>query len=230
MRGDNSAQTASSFQNRLSVGPACQSNHHAGHERISGANRVLDDHFRSRNANEGAPIPQRRTRCAMVTQIRGVFVASERAAQAPCEAASLPLDRRMATPITVGNAERRRMVELAQLSRKQQKRLVSASPWAQRVRRCGIGHPRLRSGSESGRQGHGWRGDAFMAGVMVGLTRGADTQTVLETACRLGAIVASHDGATPLLPQEMIQEFRANLKAGERSADSRSVEPVASVV
>ena len=66
-------------------------------------------------------------------------------------------------------------------------------------------------------------GDAFMAGVMVGLTRGADTRTVLKTACRLGAIVASHDGATPLLPQEMIQEFRANLKAGERSPDSRSV-------
>jgi fructokinase len=66
-------------------------------------------------------------------------------------------------------------------------------------------------------------GDAFMAGVMVGLTRGADTQTVLETACRLGAIVASHDGATPLLPQAMIQEFRANLKAGERSPDSRNV-------
>ena len=66
-------------------------------------------------------------------------------------------------------------------------------------------------------------GDAFMAGVMVGLTRGADTQTVLETACRLGAIVASHDGATPLLPQEMIQEFRANLKAGERSPGSRNV-------
>ena len=66
-------------------------------------------------------------------------------------------------------------------------------------------------------------GDAFMAGVMIGLTRGAEAQTVLETACRLGAIVASHDGATPLLPEEMIQEFRANLKAGERSPDSRSV-------
>src|SRR6476646_552085 len=51
-------------------------------------------------------------------------------------------------------------------------------------------------------------GDAFMAGLMVGLTRGADTQTVLETACRLGAIVASHDGATPLLPPEIIQKFR----------------------
>jgi fructokinase len=59
-------------------------------------------------------------------------------------------------------------------------------------------------------------GDAFMAGLMVGLTRGAGTQTVLDTACRLGAIVASHDGATPLLPPEVIQEFRANLKAGER--------------
>jgi len=65
-------------------------------------------------------------------------------------------------------------------------------------------------------------GDAFMAGLMVGLTHGADTQTVLETACRLGAIVASHDGATPLLPQEMIQEFRASLKAPERLPESSS--------
>jgi len=56
-------------------------------------------------------------------------------------------------------------------------------------------------------------GDAFMAGLIVGLTRGADPQTVLETACRLGAIVASHDGATPLLPEALIREFRANLKA-----------------
>jgi fructokinase len=56
-------------------------------------------------------------------------------------------------------------------------------------------------------------GDAFMAGLIVGLTRGADPQTVLSTACRLGAIVASHDGAIPLLPQALIQEFRTNLKA-----------------
>jgi fructokinase len=55
-------------------------------------------------------------------------------------------------------------------------------------------------------------GDAFMAGLMVGLTRGADTKTVVETACRLGAIVASHDGATPLLRQEIIKDFRSNLK------------------
>jgi sugar/nucleoside kinase (ribokinase family) len=52
-----------------------------------------------------------------------------------------------------------------------------------------------------------------MAGLMVGLTRQVDTRVVLETACRLGAIVASHDGATPLLPQELIQDFRAKLKA-----------------
>ena len=65
-------------------------------------------------------------------------------------------------------------------------------------------------------------GDAFMAGLMVGLTGGTASQTVLETACRLGAFVASHDGATPLLPPEMIQLFRASLKAGERPLDSRS--------
>jgi fructokinase len=54
-------------------------------------------------------------------------------------------------------------------------------------------------------------GDSFMAGLMIGLTRGTDSQTVLETACRIGAVVASHDGATPLLPPEMIREFRASL-------------------
>jgi fructokinase len=50
-------------------------------------------------------------------------------------------------------------------------------------------------------------GDAFMAGLMVGLTRGTDTQKVLENACRLGAFVASHHGATPLLPPEITREF-----------------------
>ncbi len=52
-------------------------------------------------------------------------------------------------------------------------------------------------------------GDSFMAGLMVGLTRGTDTQKVLEDACHVGAFVASHDGATPLLPPEIIQEFKA---------------------
>ena len=52
-------------------------------------------------------------------------------------------------------------------------------------------------------------GDSFMAGLMIGLTRGTDTQKVLENACRVGAFVASHDGATPLLPPEVIQEFKS---------------------
>ena len=51
-------------------------------------------------------------------------------------------------------------------------------------------------------------GDAFMAGLMVGLTRGNETKKVLENACRLGAFVASHHGATPLFPAEIIELFR----------------------
>ena len=86
------------------------------------------------------------------------------------------------------------------------------SRWLQRVPRCGIGARSFAPAPKVVVKDTVGAGDAFMAGLMVGLTRGADTQTVLETACRLGAIVASHDGATPLLPQELIQEFRANLK------------------
>jgi fructokinase len=51
-------------------------------------------------------------------------------------------------------------------------------------------------------------GDAFMAGLMVGLTRGTETNKVLENACRLGAFVASHNGATPLFPEEIKNLFR----------------------
>jgi fructokinase len=51
-------------------------------------------------------------------------------------------------------------------------------------------------------------GDAFMAGLMVGLTRGMDHQRVLEIANRLGAYVASHYGATPLLPAELTKPLR----------------------
>src|SRR6266850_7227189 len=51
-------------------------------------------------------------------------------------------------------------------------------------------------------------GDSFMAGLMVGLTRGIDHQRVLKIACRLGAYVASHYGATPLLPSELTQPLR----------------------
>jgi len=50
-------------------------------------------------------------------------------------------------------------------------------------------------------------GDAFMAGLMVGLTKRQKPQKVLENACRLGAYVASHYGATPLLPSELTQPF-----------------------
>jgi fructokinase len=51
-------------------------------------------------------------------------------------------------------------------------------------------------------------GDAFMAGLAVGLTRGADPLKTLESACRLGGYVASQDGATPVLPPEIIREFK----------------------
>jgi fructokinase len=50
-------------------------------------------------------------------------------------------------------------------------------------------------------------GDAFMAGLMVGLTRATDLKTVLENASRLGAYVASHYGATPLLTPEIKAYF-----------------------
>jgi fructokinase len=53
-------------------------------------------------------------------------------------------------------------------------------------------------------------GDAFMAGLMVGLTHGMDHRRVLENACRLGAYVASHYGATPLLPPELTQPLRSS--------------------
>jgi fructokinase len=51
-------------------------------------------------------------------------------------------------------------------------------------------------------------GDAFMAGLMIGLTRGTNPQKVLENACRLGAFVASHYGATPLFSAEIIELFK----------------------
>ncbi len=51
-------------------------------------------------------------------------------------------------------------------------------------------------------------GDAFMAGLVVGLTRRGNPREVLEHACRLGAYVAAHDGATPLLPSEIVQDFQ----------------------
>lgn len=55
-------------------------------------------------------------------------------------------------------------------------------------------------------------GDAFMAGLVLGLTRGVAAQTVLEAACELGAYVASHVGATPLLPPGMIAAISEKLR------------------
>ena len=52
-------------------------------------------------------------------------------------------------------------------------------------------------------------GDAFMAGLMRGLTSGVETRRVLESACRLGAFVASHHGATPIFPEELRELFRS---------------------
>ncbi len=51
-------------------------------------------------------------------------------------------------------------------------------------------------------------GDAFMAGLMTGLARGVETRRTLENACKLGGFVASHYGATPLLPAELVAEFK----------------------
>lgn len=59
-------------------------------------------------------------------------------------------------------------------------------------------------------------GDAFMAGLMVGLTFEMEPESVLRNACRLGAYVASHNGATPLLPPELTQEFRAAIQASAK--------------
>jgi fructokinase len=78
-----------------------------------------------------------------------------------------------------------------------------------RARRCGRmaiscapGLLKLPSKTQSARATHSW------PGLMVGLTRGIDTQKVLENACRVDAFVASHNGATPSLPPEITQEFK----------------------
>jgi fructokinase len=52
-------------------------------------------------------------------------------------------------------------------------------------------------------------GDAFMAGLMRGLTSDLEIHRVLESACRLGAFVASHNGATPIFPAKLRELFGA---------------------
>ena len=50
MRRDDRAQAASGVQYDLSVGAPCQANDQAAHEGISGSDRVLDHHFRSKSS------------------------------------------------------------------------------------------------------------------------------------------------------------------------------------
>ncbi len=63
-------------------------------------------------------------------------------------------------------------------------------------------------------------GDAFMAGLMVGLTHGADPQVVLNSACQLGAYVASHHGATPVFPLEKTRKWISFLKTRKILGDA----------
>lgn len=51
-------------------------------------------------------------------------------------------------------------------------------------------------------------GDAFTAGLMAGLIRGMALGEVLANACKLGAFVASQDGATPALPEALRRRFQ----------------------
>jgi fructokinase len=50
-------------------------------------------------------------------------------------------------------------------------------------------------------------GDAFMAALVVGLTREIEAETVLRVACQVGGFVASYFGATPLFSAEMVQQI-----------------------
>lgn len=50
-------------------------------------------------------------------------------------------------------------------------------------------------------------GDSFMAGLMFGLTNKMDARAVVANACRVGAFVASHHGATPVLPNDIKNAF-----------------------
>jgi fructokinase len=55
-------------------------------------------------------------------------------------------------------------------------------------------------------------GDAFMAAMMIGMTRGGNPSTVLRTACEVGAFVASHDGATPMFPRDKAAAWITSLQ------------------
>src|SRR3979411_2900857 len=93
--------------------------------------------------------------------------------------------------------------KVVQLPRKQRTRLGFASRWVRWDRGSLVSAPAPKVVVKD----TVGAGDAFMAGLMVGLTRGTDTRKVLENACRLGGFGASHDGATPLFTPEIVGLF-----------------------
>lgn len=66
-------------------------------------------------------------------------------------------------------------------------------------------------------------GDAFMAGLVLGLTRQIAPRTVLEVACELGAYVASQEGATPPLPAEIIRRITETFGTSPLADGSRLI-------
>lgn len=53
-------------------------------------------------------------------------------------------------------------------------------------------------------------GDAFMAALVIGLTSATEPRKILQDACRLGAFVASREGATPRLSHEILAPLQAH--------------------
>lgn len=50
-------------------------------------------------------------------------------------------------------------------------------------------------------------GDSFLAALIAKLLKKEDPQTALNYACAVGALVAGHEGANPVLTEEEIREF-----------------------
>jgi fructokinase len=55
-------------------------------------------------------------------------------------------------------------------------------------------------------------GDAFMAALVLGLTREIEAKIVLRVACQVGGFVASYFGATPLFSAEIVQQVEETLR------------------
>ena len=50
-------------------------------------------------------------------------------------------------------------------------------------------------------------GDSFLATLIYQLLKGANVVTALDYACAVGAIVASKEGANPIISNKEIQEI-----------------------